>query len=115
MEWLEQTGITALVTLLSMVVLFLLTKLMDSKQVSHMTMFDYVVDITIGSVAAELATELEEPVRPPTALILYGAAAALISVVTAKKRRVGFTGPCCARAIGIKGMCCWPSGTAGKS
>ena len=52
--------------------LFLLTKLMGAKQVSQMTMFDYVVGITIGSVAAELATELESPVQPLTALILYG-------------------------------------------
>ena len=69
-------------TLVSIVVLFLLTKLMGAKQVSQMTMFDYVVGITIGSIAAELATELEQPVLPLTALIAYGVAAYLISVLT---------------------------------
>ncbi|MCI2059113.1 MAG: DUF421 domain-containing protein [Oscillibacter sp.] len=75
---------TALVTLLSLAVLFLLTKLMGTKQVSQMTMFDYVVGITIGSIAAELATELEKPAKPLTALILYGVAAFVISVLTNK-------------------------------
>ena len=64
MEFLQDIGMTALTTLLSILALFLLTKLMGAKQVSQMTMFDYVVGITIGSVAAELATELEEPHKP---------------------------------------------------
>lgn len=78
---------TILTTLLSIVVIFLLAKLMGTKQVSQMTMFDYVVGITIGSVAAELATELEEPVKPLTALILYGLVAVLISILTSKSIR----------------------------
>ncbi len=71
-ETLLDAGRVCLVTLLSIVTLFLLTKLMGAKQVSQMTMFDYVTGITIGSIAAELATELEEPLRPLIALILYG-------------------------------------------
>ena len=62
-EILSQVGLTALTALLSIVVMFLLTKLMGAKQVSQMTMFDYVTGITVGSIAAELATELEEPVK----------------------------------------------------
>lgn len=84
MEILFQIGITVLTTLLSIVVLFLLEKAMGSKQVSQMTLFDYVTGITIGSIAAELATELEEPVRPLTALVIYGVAAVAISVITSK-------------------------------
>ena len=63
-ELLNQIGMTGLTTLLSIVVIFLLAKLMGTKQVSQMTMFDYVVGITIGSIAAELATELEYPAQP---------------------------------------------------
>ena len=59
-QLLAQIGQTSLTALLSIVVLFILAKLMGTKQVSQMTMFDYVVGITIGSIAAELATELEE-------------------------------------------------------
>lgn len=71
-------------SLLSLLALFLLTKLMGTKQVSQMTMFDYVVGITIGSSAAELATELETPARPLTAMVIYGVAAVLISLLTNK-------------------------------
>lgn len=80
----EKIGMTALTTLLSIVVLFFLTKLMGAKQVSQMTVFDYAVGITIGSVAAELATDLEDPVDSLTALIIYGLAAFGITLWTEK-------------------------------
>jgi uncharacterized membrane protein YcaP (DUF421 family) len=84
MEYLQDAGMTCLAALGSLVVLFLLTKLMGAKQVSQMTMFDYIIGISIGSVAAEMSTELEEPVKPLTALILYGVAAYAISEITSK-------------------------------
>lgn len=87
MRYLADAGITCLTSLLSLAVLFLLTKLMGAKQVSQMTMFDYIVGISIGSIAAELATELEAPVQPLTALILYGLAAYAISILTSKSLR----------------------------
>lgn len=72
-------------SLFSIIVLFLLTKLMGNKQVSQMTMFDYIIGITIGSIAAEMATELEEGFhRPLTAMIVYGIIAVLLSVLTNK-------------------------------
>ncbi|MGM9618840.1 MAG: DUF421 domain-containing protein [Oscillospiraceae bacterium] len=77
-----------LTTLLSLVAMFLLTKLMGHKQVYQMTMFDYVVGITIGSIAAELATELEKPWQPLLAMVLYAVVAFLISVVTNHSRTV---------------------------
>ncbi len=88
MQYAAQVGLAALFSLLSIAVLFLLAKLMGTKQVSQMTMFDYVVGITIGSIAAELATELEEPAKPLTAMILYGLIAVLISVLTNKSIKV---------------------------
>ena len=45
----------------SIVVLFLLAHLMGNKQISQLSMFDYIVGISIGSIAAEMATELETP------------------------------------------------------
>lgn len=94
MDLLTQAGLTVLSALLSVVVLFLLAKLMGNKQVSQMTLFDYVVGITIGSIAAELATELEEPIKPLIAMVVYGLVAAAISVLTSKsiKARVMVTG-----------------------
>lgn len=88
MEILIQIGMTILTTLLSIAVLFLLEKGMGTKQVSQMTMFDYTIGITIGSVAAELSTELEEPVKPLTALVIYGVAAVAISILTSKSLKV---------------------------
>ncbi len=44
--------------------------------------FDYISGITIGSIAAELATELEEPLKPLIAIAVYGAAAILLSRIT---------------------------------
>ena len=67
MGLLKNIGFVSLTTVLSIVVLFLLTKLMGAKQVSQMTMFDYVEGITIGSVAAELATDLDAPLNSLTA------------------------------------------------
>ena len=87
-EILPQVGLTALTTLLSVAVMFLLTKLMGTKQVSQMTMFDYVTGITVGSIAAELATELEEPVKPLTAMVVYGLVAVLISIATCKSLKL---------------------------
>lgn len=84
MEWCMDALWTVGSAVGSLVVLFLLEKLMGNKQVSQMTMFDYMVGITIGSIAAELATELEEPVKPLTALVVYGVVAAGISVLTSK-------------------------------
>lgn len=88
MELLTDFGMTCLTAVVSLVALFGLTKLMGAKQVSQLTMFDYVVGISIGSIAAELATELEEPVKPLTALVVYGVAAWAISVATSKSLRI---------------------------
>mgnify|MGYP005887014491 CR=1 FL=1 len=94
MGLLKNIGFVSLTTVLSIVVLFLLTKWMGAKQVSQMTMFDYVEGITIGSVAAELATDLDAPLNSLTALVIYGLAAVGISLWTSHSltvRRV-FTG-----------------------
>ena len=81
-------GRTVLFSLASIVTLFFLTKMIGNRQVSQLSLFDYINGITIGSIAAELATELEEPAKPLTALILYGVIAVLISVLTNKSIKV---------------------------
>ena len=76
-----------LTALLSLLVLFLLTKLMGNKQVSQLNMFDYIVGISIGSIAAEMATELEELQRPAIAMVVYGlVAAAMVFLLIADVR-----------------------------
>ncbi|MDO4564984.1 MAG: DUF421 domain-containing protein [Clostridia bacterium] len=71
-------------TIISIVVLFLLTRLMGNKQLSQLSLFDYVVGITIGSIAADLAVELQTPLNSGLALVIYGLIAVLISVLTNK-------------------------------
>lgn len=89
MELLQVLG----TSLLSLVILFLLTKIMGNKQISQLTMFDYITGITIGSIAAELATELEKPLRPAAAMIIYGLSAVAISFCSSKSNRLrGFFG-----------------------
>lgn len=76
-----------LLSLSSIVVLFLLSKLMGYRQMSQMSLFDYVNGITIGSIAAEMATELEDYHRPLTAMIVYGLAAVCLSWISEKSIR----------------------------
>ena len=61
-----------LTALLSVGALFVITKIMGHKQVAQLDFFDYVSGITIGSIGAELATELESPEKPLIALCVYG-------------------------------------------
>lgn len=71
-----------LTSLLSAAVLFLLAKIMGHKQISQLDFFDYITGITIGSIAAELATELEDPLKPLIAMVVYGVIAVLLSILT---------------------------------
>ena len=85
---LQQGGQIALTALGSLAALFLLTKLSGNKQVSQMNLFDYVMGITIGSIAAEMASELESPLRPLWAMVVYGLTAWGIALLTNRSIRV---------------------------
>jgi uncharacterized membrane protein YcaP (DUF421 family) len=73
-----------LTALLSVASLFLITKIMGHKQVAQLDFFDYVSGITIGSIGAELATELESPERPLIALAIYGLCSLLLNLFAHK-------------------------------
>ena len=76
-------------SVVSITTIFILTKLMGYRQMSQMSMFDYVNGITIGSIAAELATSLEDDfVQPLTAMIVFAAADILLSWLTSKSIKV---------------------------
>ncbi len=76
-----------LTALLSVAALFIITKLMGHKQVAQLDFFDYISGITIGSIGAELATELEAPYKPLVALAVYGGASVLLTILTTKLQR----------------------------
>ncbi len=57
---------------------------MGHKQVAQLDFFDYVSGITIGSIGAELATELESPWKALVALLIYGAVSIVLEVLAQK-------------------------------
>ena len=69
----------------SIIALFLFTKLMGKKQVSQLNMFDYVLGITIGSVAAEIAVNLEtEFYKGIIVMAVYTIISIVVSFITNK-------------------------------
>ena len=69
----------------SILSIFILTKLMGYRQMSQMSMFDYIIGITIGSIAAEMSTSLEENfTQPLTAMIVYALSAVILAWTTSK-------------------------------
>lgn len=71
--------------LLSLITLFLVTKLIGKKQVSQLSLFDYVIGISIGNFAAEMTINLEsEELYGIIAVLLFGGIAYLVSVSTMK-------------------------------
>ena len=74
----------SLTALLSAVTLFIIAKILGHKQMSQLDFFDYITGITIGSIASELATELEEPWKPLIAMVIYGIIAVILTTVTNK-------------------------------
>lgn len=73
-----------LTSVLSAASLFVIAKIMGHKQMSQLDFFDYITGITIGSIAAELATELEEPWKPLIAMVVYGAITVALTLTTSK-------------------------------
>ena len=76
-----QVVITSLVSLMGM---FLLTRWGGKRQISQMSPFDYLNAVTVGSIGAELATDLEQWWRPLSALIIYILATWLVHYTACK-------------------------------
>ena len=71
--------------LLSLVTLFFVTKLIGKKQVSQLSLFDYVIGISIGNFAAEMTINLEsKEIHGIVAVIIFGFIAYLVSILTMK-------------------------------
>lgn len=69
----------------SIVALFISTKVIGNKQMSELSMFDYINGITIGSIAAEMATALENDFYYPLmAIAIYTIVIWIISIISEK-------------------------------
>jgi len=72
-------------SLISLVTLFLITKLLGKKQVSQLSLFDYVIGISIGNFAAEATINLESNwLNGVLAVVIFGVVAYLVSILTMK-------------------------------
>ena len=71
--------------IISLVTLFLVTKMLGKKQVSQLSLFDYVIGISIGNFAAEKTVNLDANILHGTiAVIIFGLIAYIISIGTMK-------------------------------
>lgn len=81
--------------LFSLITLFLVTKLIGKKQVSQLSLFDYVIGISIGNFGAEMTINLDSnELHGIVAIIVFGLVAYLVSILTMKsiKLRRFFSG-----------------------
>ena len=71
--------------ILSLVTLFFITKLIGKKQVSELSLFDYVIGISIGNFSAEMTINLEShEANGILAVIIFGVVAYIVSKLTMK-------------------------------
>ena len=58
---------------------------MGQREMSQLSIFDYFITITIGSIAAELSTSLEDNfVQPVIAMIVYALITLIVSILNTK-------------------------------
>ena len=80
-----ELGNVTLRALSSLITLFLVTKMLGKKQVSQLSLFDYVIGISIGNFAAEMTINLESnEINGIVAVLIFGVVAYLISYATIK-------------------------------
>lgn len=83
-NWMELFDVT-LRAILSLITLFLITKMLGKKQVSQLSLFDYVIGISIGNFAAEMTINLESDyLHGILAVVIFGVVAYLVSILTMK-------------------------------
>ncbi len=69
----------------SLIVLFLITKLMGKKQVSELSLFDYVIGISIGNFTAEMVMNFDyQYINGIIAISSFGIVSYLVSIITMK-------------------------------
>lgn len=75
--------------ILSLITLFLVTKMLGKKQVSQLSLFDYVIGISIGNFAAEMTINLDsQEINGIVAVLVFGIVAYIVSYLTMKSIRV---------------------------
>lgn len=84
-EFFTTSGEIILKSFFSVIILFLLCKLMGPRQISQMDYYDYIVGITIGSITAEMAIGHDLPFHIPViAMIIFAVFTVFIGYLTNK-------------------------------
>ena len=84
-EWVE----IILRSFFILIVLFSLTKWLGKKQLSQLSFFEYVVGITIGSIAAEMSTGLEQSfMLGVLSLLVWTGVPYLVSIISIKNKKI---------------------------
>lgn len=72
-------------SIFSLVTLFLVTKIIGKKQVSELSLFDYVIGISIGNFTAEMTMNLDgQYLNGVVAIIVFGFVSYFVSIITMK-------------------------------
>lgn len=83
-DWLQVFDVM-IRSILSLATLFFITKMLGKKQVSELSVFDYVIGISIGNFAAEMTINLESQyMNGIVAVVMFGLVAYLVSYLTLK-------------------------------
>lgn len=62
---------------------------MENKEMLQISMFDYIIGITIGSIAAEMSTALENDfMQPLVAMAVYAVVSTIISLLSYKSMKI---------------------------
>lgn len=74
---------------ISLITLFLVTKMLGKKQISQLSVFDYVIGISIGNFAAEMSINLDSKyLHGVVAVIVFGLVAYFVSLLTMKSLKL---------------------------
>lgn len=72
-------------SLVSLIILFFITKLIGKKQVSELSLFDYVIGISIGNFTAEMTLNFDgQYINGVVAMVTFGVVAYLVSILSMK-------------------------------
>ena len=72
-------------SLISLIALFIITKIIGKKQMSELSLFDYVIGISIGNFAAEMTMDSSgQYINGILAMLTFGVVAYLVSIITMK-------------------------------
>ncbi|NLV57728.1 MAG: DUF421 domain-containing protein [Clostridiales bacterium] len=78
-----------LYSLVSILALFFITKLLGNRQMSQLTLFDYIAGISIGSIAAEIATHPDEEAwLGLVAMAVYGGVTLLTNLMNERSLKI---------------------------